>query len=105
MVWPQVVVLASLAARSRRVEMALLILPYSETVLWIVVALVCNAVSGWRSIAISWVTIELTSRPLPIPAELTVAMGNPFSSLTDVRAAAAGRAGRASISAAGGHST
>jgi hypothetical protein len=36
------------------------------------------------------VTIELTSRPLPIPAELTVAMGNPFSSLNHVRAAAAG---------------
>jgi hypothetical protein len=73
-VWPQVLVPASLAARSRRVETALLILPYSETVLWIVVALVCSAVSGCFSIAISWVTIELTSRPLPMPAELIVAM-------------------------------
>ena len=49
-----------------------MILPYSETVLWIAVALVCSAVSGRCSIAISWVTMELTSRPLPMPAELIV---------------------------------
>jgi hypothetical protein len=66
-----------LVARSFSVETALLILPYSETVLWIVVALVWSAVSGCCSIAISWVTIELTSRPLPMPAELIVAMGQP----------------------------
>ena len=66
--------LASFEARSRIVEIALLILPYSETVLWIVVAFVCSAVSGCCSIAISWVMIELTSRPLPMPAELIVAM-------------------------------
>ena len=77
-VWPQVVVLASLEARSRIVEIALLILPYSETVLWIVVAFVCSAVSGCCSIAISWVMIELTSRPLPMPAELIVAMRDDF---------------------------
>ena len=39
-VWPHVVVPASLAARSRSVETALLILPYSDTVVWIAVALV-----------------------------------------------------------------
>ena len=102
-VWPQVVELASLLARSRSVETALLILPYSETVVWIVVALVWSAVSGCCSIAISWVTIELTSRPLPMPAELIapmpaelVVMGKPSS-----QTAAAGRAD-ASISAVAG---
>src|SRR6185295_18608834 len=70
----QVLVLASLVARSRIVEIALLILPYSETVVWSVVAFVCSLSSGCRSIAISCVMIELTSRPLPMPAELIVAM-------------------------------
>jgi hypothetical protein len=50
-------------------------------------------VSGCLSIAISCVTIELTSRPLPMPAELIV-MGEP-SSQTSLPGAAAG----ASISA------
>jgi hypothetical protein len=66
---------ASLAAASRSVDTALLILPYSETVVWIAVAFVCSAASGCRSMAISWLTIEFTSRPLPMPAELIVAMG------------------------------
>ena len=92
-VWPQVVELASLLARSRRVETALLILPYSDTVVWIAVALVSSAVSGCLSIAISCETIELTSRPLPMPAELIV-MGEPSS-----QNVAAGRGAGASISA------
>ena len=77
-VWAQVVWLASWLARSFSVETSLLIFPYSETVLWIVDSLVCSVVSGCFSIAISCVMIELTSRPLPMPAELTVVTGNPF---------------------------
>jgi hypothetical protein len=63
-------------------------LPYSEIVLWIVVCFVCSALSGCFSIAISWVTIELTSRPLPIPGELIVAMRQPSRTRPAGRAAA-----------------
>ena len=43
--------------------------PNAESSVCIVAAVVCRRVSGWRSTAISWVTIELTSRPLPTPAD------------------------------------
>ena len=61
---------ASLAAASRKADSALVILPTSEILVWIVLAAVCSCVSGWLSTAISWVMMVFTSSPLPMPGEL-----------------------------------
>ena len=69
---------ASLAATSRNLDSALLILPTSEICDWIFVSVVSSCLSGCRSMAISCVMIELTSSPLPMPGELMVAMMLPL---------------------------
>ena len=61
--------LKSGAAASCSDETSDCIWPKAESCVWYVVAVVCSSVSGWRSTAMSCVTIELTSRPLPMPAE------------------------------------
>src|SRR5215472_279135 len=43
--------------------------PNADSCVCIVACVACSAVNGCFSTVISWVTIELTSRPLPIPAE------------------------------------
>ncbi len=76
---PQVSLLVSLSEASRKAAIALLSLPYSDIWAWIFVLLVFSTAIGWRSIAISCVMIELTSRPLPMPGELMVAMSCSFA--------------------------
>ena len=48
--------------------------PKADILLSSAVACVCNAVSGFFSIAINLVTMLSTSKPLPRPADETVAI-------------------------------
>ena len=59
---------------SRSVDSALWILPNDEIWALIELCVLCSVFSGWRSMAISWLTIELTSRPLPRPDAVMEAM-------------------------------
>jgi DNA-binding transcriptional regulator YhcF (GntR family) len=67
----QVLGSASAAEASRKVDIAALIAPKAEIVVWIEVAWSCSDVSGFSSTFIRPVMIALTSSPLPMPAELT----------------------------------
>jgi hypothetical protein len=70
------VTLASWEAASDKVETSDLIWPKAEILACISLALVCRPVRGCFSTATSWATILLTSRPLPIPGEVIVAIAN-----------------------------
>src|SRR5689334_7025992 len=48
--------------------------PYADSCVCIVALAVCSLARGCLSTAISWLTMPLTSRPLPMPADEMVAV-------------------------------
>ena len=80
--------LGGVLQRRRR---ATCIWPNAESSVCIVAAVVCRRVSGWRSTAISWVTMELTSRPLPTPADEIVPVVGVMVVMTEAAVGAGSR--------------
>ena len=71
--------LSSLAA-SRKADMRLCSWPIADSLVSSVDFDCCSSVSGRALMAISWVTMPLTSRPLPMPVDEMVAMALPLIS-------------------------